>query len=151
MILNAKRRTITSSSSSTSDDEKEEDEGSEPKELEPWHVFLKRTARWTEDQLEQANLQQWTDQWRRKKWAWAAKLLDNENQKWSAVATKWQPLLHGSGLRGRRQARPKRRWEQDFVEYLQATFPNEEKHWQELAADMDWWGSHAEAFASWRA
>ena len=95
--------TITSSSSSASGDEKEKDEGSEPKELEPWHVFLKRTARWTEDQLEKANLQQWTAQWRRRKWAWAAKLLDNENQKWSSVATNWQPLLHGSVPRGRRQ------------------------------------------------
>ena len=151
MVLNAKRRTICSSSSSTTDDDKEEDEESEPKELEPWPVFLKRTARWTEDQLEKANLQQWTAQWRKRKWTWAAKLLEHGDRKWSSIATMWQPLLHASGPCGRRQARPKRRWEQDFLEYLQATCPNETTHWHELAADRKWWGAHTEAFASWRA
>ena len=149
MVLNAKRPTISSSSSSTTDEDKEEGEENEAKELEPWQVFLKRTARWTEDQLDKANLQQWTAQWRKRKWTWAAKLLERGNRKWSSIATMWQPLLHGSGPCGRRQARPKRRWEQDFLEYLQATCPNGAKHWQELAADRKWWVGHTEAFASW--
>ena len=152
MVLNAKRRILTPEPSSATDVEADKDDGedeySEPDELEPWQEFLQRTARWTEEQLDKANLQQWTVQWRRRKWAWAAKLLDKDNHKWSAVATKWQPLLHTDGPCGRRHARPKRRWEQDFVDYLRVACPSELRHWHELAADQNWWESHSETFAS---
>ena len=51
VVLNARRRTVSSSSDG---DSERSDERSEPDELEPWPEFLKRTAQWTEEQLEQA-------------------------------------------------------------------------------------------------
>ena len=135
---------------STEDSEKEGEEdakGSEIElELEPWADFLKRTAQWTEEQLEKANLCQWTAQWRRRQWHWASKLMDKANNKWSAVATKWEPLIHSSCPSGRLQARPKKRWEQDFRDYLRVALPDEKRHWHELAADTKWWDSQCESF-----
>ena len=49
---------------------------------------------------------------------WAAKLVESGVDKWSARATLWQSLLHSSVPCGRRQARPKKRWEQDVADYV---------------------------------
>ena len=144
MVLCAKRRVLALTSSSDTENE----DGSDTDELEPWQDFLKRTAQWADRELEKANLHQWAVQWRRRKWKWAAGLLDENNNKWSAVATKWQPLIHSSCPCGRRQARPKKRWEQDFIEFLRATQPAETKNWHELACDKDYWLSQTDAFAS---
>ena len=104
MVLNAKRRPAATESS----DEPEADSiVSEVDELEPWNEYLKRTAQWTEEQLEKAGLHQWTAKWRQRKWSWASKVLGAEQDKWSTTATKWHPLLHSSRSCGRKQARPK--------------------------------------------
>ena len=152
MLLHAKRRTVTASSESSSEKTKEDEEkDEEEEELEPWKDFLKRTAQWAEEQLEKAQIQQWTVLWRKRKWQFAGKLLEASNEKWSAAATKWHPLIHSNYLCGRRQARPKRRWEQDFVEYLETAAPQDSRKWQEFALDPDWWLSEADAFASFMA
>ena len=110
---------------------------------------MRRTAQWTEQQLEKAGLKQWTVQWKARKWRWAAALLQSENSKWSAKATLWQPELHSSALRGRRQARPKKRWEQDFVDYIRNILPEADSTWQDLAKDRQWWLAETEKFANW--
>ena len=144
MILNAKKRVMPPGSSSESDPDSE---ASQTGNLDSWQSFLKRTAQWTQEQLEKAGLQQWTEKWRSKKWQWASKLLCDTNNKWSAVATEWQPLIHSRYLCGRRQARPKRRWEQDFLDYLGDSISGETTHWIELARNPEWWLAHTEKFA----
>ena len=59
----------------------------------------------------------------KRQWTWALKLADPESSKWSAVATKWHPPLHSGTTCGRRQARPKKRWDQDIVDYLARVQP----------------------------
>ena len=145
MILNAKRRAVAPNSSSDTDAEDEEDDA---EVLEPWQDFLKRAAQWTDEQLEKASIQQWVVQWKKRKWKWAGRLFDAGNNKWSAVATRWQPQLHSRHLCGRRQSRPKKRWDQDFIDYLHIAWPAETKHWHELAADKEWWLSQIDAFTS---
>jgi len=145
MVLNAKRRVVTSSSSSNCASASEENDADE---LEPWPAFLKRTAQWTDEQLEKASLRQWLVEWRRRKWQWASRLLDPDSQRWSTVATKWQPLIHSSSVCGRRQARPRKRWDQDFVEYLTAVWPDVGSTWQQLACDTEWWDSQCAAFST---
>ena len=85
---------------------------------------------------------------KRKKWVWAANLMEKGVAKWSAIATLWQPLLHSSVPRGRRQARPKKRWEQDLVDYVAKARPQPDKSWQDLARDSDWWEAEADRFAN---
>ena len=124
----------------------ESDQAEEMEVLEPWPDFLRRVAQWTEEQLDSAGLLQWTAQWRRRQWKWAAKLVNEGSDKWSNVATAWQPLVHSSRPCGRRQARPRERWEQDFVDYISEKCPGEHRSWQELAKDTVWWMAHAEHF-----
>ena len=141
LVLNAKRRAVAPDSSQDSEAPEESDDEDKAIALEPWPEFLKRTAEWADAQLEQAKLTPWRELWRRK-WRWAAKVLDPKNNKWSAVATTWQPLIHSNVSCGRRQARPKKRWEDDFVQYLNAASPQEPRHWHELARDKGWWTDH---------
>ena len=112
MVLNARRLRIQSASSSEDDDETTEDIDL----LEPWSEFLRRTARWTEQQLKASGQSEWLAVWRKRQWTWAGKVATKDREKWSGVATQWMPLLHSSELRGRAQARPRKRWEQDLVE-----------------------------------
>ena len=80
MVLNAKRRTITTSSSSESDVPEDE---SEADNLEPWPEFLARSAGLAEEKLEDAGQEEWLDQWRRKQWRWAARLATSGKHKWA--------------------------------------------------------------------
>ncbi len=148
MVLNAKRRTLHASISGASATTEAGDDESDTSYLEPWADFLRRTAQWTDQQLENAGLCQWTVLWKRKKWQWAAKLMESGAEKWSTRATLWQPLLHSCCPRGRKQARPKKRWEHDLADYVEKRFPQDGKCWQELARDRDWWFSETERFAN---
>ena len=148
MVLNARRRVICTGSSDASASADISDQDSDTSNLEPWVDFLRRTAQWTDEQLQKAGLSQWIVAWKKKKWQWAAKLMKDDADKWSVRATLWQPLLHSSAPRGRKQARPKKRWEQDFVDYLKNAWPENDRNWHELARDEEWWMSQTEAFAS---
>ena len=107
---------------------------------------MKCTAQWTEEELKKANIEEWSAQWRRRKWKWDVKLADPENGKWSATITKWQPWLHSQYLCSRRQARPKRRWDQDFLDYLKSD-GTQTKEWFHLAREKKWWTAQTDAFA----
>ena len=148
MVLNARRHTVHSSTSGASVSAEAADHESDASYLEPWSDFLRRTAQWTDQQLKDAGLSQWTVQAKRRKWKWAAQLMDNAANKWSAIATQWQPLLHSSHPRCRRPARPKKRWEQDLVDYIKKVLPESGSFWQDAARDKNWWLGETERFAN---
>jgi hypothetical protein len=148
MVLNAKRRVLHTDPTDDSEISNNSDTESETSFLEPWPEFLKRTAQWTDEQLAKSGLQQWVVQWKTRKWQGAAKQMEDGVDKWSSTATLWQPLVHSSSRLGRRQARPKRRWEKDFVEYIACAMPQNGKRWQELAKDTETWLAETGAFAN---
>ena len=148
MVLNAKRRPAAADTGDDNGPDDESDYSEDVDTLEPWPDFLRRVAQWTEQQLANAGLSQWTVQWRRRKWRFASKLLDESHQKWSRDATLWQPFIHSSCPRGRRQARPRKRWEQDFLDYIAQQQPQETRHWHQLARDSAWWLANEERFAA---
>ena len=74
--------------------------------------------------------------------------MKNTTDKWSSRATLWEPLLHSESSQSRKQARPKKRWEQDFVDYVQTAFPATGKRWQDLAKDSKWWLAQTDKFAN---
>ena len=73
--------------------------------------------------------------------------MTNGPEKWSIASTLWQPLLHSRTQQGRKQARPRKRWEQDFVDYISQIKPDFKGSWHELARDSEWWLAETEAFA----
>ena len=138
-------------SSSESDSMEGSEEGETSVDLEPWPDFLRRTAQLADAQLEHAGVSQWAIEWRRRKWKWAAELGDTNNLKWSATSTKWQPLVHSGGPCARRQARPKKRWDQDLVDFLRHELPDCAEEWREVAQNKLHWESMAEDFANFAA
>ena len=145
-ILNARRRRIEETSSRHSHSEDSEQEEGDEDLLEPWTEFLRRTTRWTEEQLQKSGQCEWLETWRKRQWRWAAKLATRDVDKWSAISTRWQPLIHTRGPRGRAQARPRKRWDQDIVDYLSQELPGETGSWQTIALDEVSWRNHLEHF-----
>ena len=74
------------------------------------------------------------------------KLVSKDVEKWSAIATTWQPLLHSSRPRGRAQARPKKRWDEDIVSFLRQTLPDNHDHWITQAVNKLEWMKHIDEF-----
>ena len=132
MVLNAKRRVIHTDQADSSTDTSDHDSVSST--LEPWVEFLRRTARWIDEQLQKAGLSQWIVLWKRRKWQWAGQILRDNNDKWSRRAMLWQPWVHSKIVCGRRQARPEKRWEDDFVKHIDKISPVHGKDWIGLAS-----------------
>ena len=116
LVLNARRRKLHTpedddSGSDVLSGTEEEGQIEEIEEvLEPWHEFLKRTARWSEEQLKRAALKEWLETWRSRQWKYAAELVTTHAFKWNNKALDWCPLIHNTKPRGRKAGRPKKRW-----------------------------------------
>ena len=53
--------------------------------LESWADFLRRTARWSEVQMQKAGQKEWLHLWRGRQWDWMSKIMTTGRDKWSAV------------------------------------------------------------------
>ena len=115
--------------------------------LESWSQFLQRTAKLVEDRLQAAGEQKWLDSWRTRQWRWAGKLLRTQQHKWSYTLLMWNPLLHTIGGGQRSQARPCKRWEDDFVQYFTSKLYT--STWQEEALDEKGWAALENDFLKW--
>ena len=60
--------------------------------------------------------------------------------------SQWNPLLHSSQPRGRVQARPRKRWEQDLVDFLAAEEPDYHESWYVWAHNGQAWNQLADKF-----
>jgi len=148
MVLGTKRKVVEPSSSTENDISGGDESDSEEDEqtLEPWPEFLRRSAKLVEDQLSAAGQEEWLVTWCRRKWRWAGKLVTRGHLKWSYAALLWDPSKHSS-LGGRRaQARPFKRWEDDFNDALRAR--GIEETWIQVASDADLWQSLEEYFVN---
>ena len=116
--------------------------------MESWQDFLKRTTRWTEEQLKAAGQKEWLATWRTRQWAWAGKLFTKDETKWSAIATRWQPLLHTRSQKGRQQGRPRKRWDQDIENYLKSKYPDKDDDWKVQANYEKQWQEDSDHFVS---
>ena len=112
--------------------------------LEPWPEFIKRATRIAEDHLTNANLQEWTTLFLRKQWRWAQRIANQSQDRWSRLVTQWQPELDTKRHAQRQQARPRKRWDDDINNYLQARHSNTNnrepppEHWLESASKTTW-------------
>ena len=146
MVLNVKRFKREGTAEHDKIPDQDEDEVNDT--LEPWPDFLKRTARWTEEQLKKAGQEEWLDTWRSRKWKWACKLMTHDTAKWSADCTLWQPYVHSKHLCRRARARPKKRWAQDIEDFLKKELPDEKQGWKSLARDETAWKTLTSRFVA---
>ena len=152
-ILGNKRRVLTTSGGSSASEVGTDFDGSTDtdadleEELEPWTDFLKRTTRNVEDRLQASGQEEWLKTWRRKQWQWAGKVVRDTTGKWSQLIFNWCPTTTSRRGTYRRQARPIKRWEDDFRNFVETVACV--GSWRELAADESAWTQYEEVYVKW--
>ena len=100
-----------------------------------------------EEKLEDAGQEEWLDQWRRKQWRWAARLVTSGKHKWAYKTMLWNPALHSNRPASRAQSRPRKRWSDDFCQFLEAE--GMQMPWLEAVADTPKWSALEDSFVRW--
>ena len=150
MILGVKRKVLVKDekiascgSCSSSGEEIDCSQTDEEAEMEAWPEFLKRATGLVEDKLAGAGEEEWLTTWRRRQWRWAGGLVRHNQHKWSYAALKWNPLLHTRSVVTRKQARPRKRWADDLVNF------SDGGDWMTKAQDATAWTSLEEQWIAW--
>jgi len=149
---------VTSSSHSDSQDgsvDGLEEADAEASELESWTDWIQRVTREVEDWNRKLEIEPWLELCRRRKHQWAGHIARRTDGRWSLRIMDWQPEVgwrHGGTGRGRRHARPKRRWQDEFQEHIQTLTGDAEVHWRFCTGDRSSWKDLEDDFAvgSWR-
>ena len=148
MIIGSKRHTKPPSQSSSSDSEIGIADVDDPDPvMEPWPEYLKRTARLTEEKLQDVGLNEWADQWRRRQWKYAGKLCSQQEHTWAFKLLKCEPFIHSAKHGSRAQSRPKKRWREDIDSFLQSL--NSEYTMEKLAKNKKEWHRLESEFLAW--
>jgi hypothetical protein len=116
-------------------------------ELEPWVDWIRRVTHEIEENLERAGLEDWVLTQRRRKFRWAGHVCRRDDGRWSTRLLMWQPEAgprQGGKGRGRQQSRPKRRWEDSLVKFMDC-FSNP-CDWKFIAHSRDEWQKLEEAY-----
>ena len=120
---------------SNSDEDSEDDVGStttdnidpalkdllEEDPLEPWQDFIQRATRTAEEAKDKFGLADWVELYWRRKWRWSKRVASQSKNRWSYIITTWDPAADNQRRTGRKQARPKKRWDDDIQEFLDTT------------------------------
>ena len=119
--------------------------------LEPWPDFIRRATRTADACMAKLNIQEWTKTYLQRKWAWAARTAKHSNDRWTQLATAWDPQYEYHKHAQRAQARPRRRWDDDintFLEhhYTHSTTATATQAWTTLAKDRFQWQTLEKAF-----
>ena len=108
--------------------------------LEPWPEYIKRTTHIAETHLNNANIREWTALYFRKQWRWAQRIANQSHDRWSYLAAHWQPEFDIERPTFRRQARPRKRWDDDIQSFLRTHHPNTTPPiWLNVARDTATW------------
>ena len=140
----------SSSNESSSQSSADSDVSEHPSEqLEPWHEWIRRSTRHIEEHTEKLGIDDWVHLARQRIYNWAGHISRRYDERWGSLLLEWMP---DRGKRfnelghGRKQARPKTRWEDCLSEYF--AHASEDMHWRIMAADKNTWDQHLRAFSS---
>ena len=109
------------------------DDTTEEKNDETWVEWIRRATHEAENSMAKIGMKSWLDTQKVMKWKWAYKLANKATDSWALRLAKWSPQLHGDRCRVRKQARPKRRWEDDINQFLDTTLGTKRTDWHEIA------------------
>ena len=108
---------------------------------EPWVDYIKRATATAEAQLHKLHIDDWPTTYLRRKWRWAARVATLPHNRWPLIAAKWQPQLQLDQRASRRQARPTKRWSDDFTTFLATTGGSlQTMSWLDAAKTPQWLG-----------
>ena len=121
---------------------KSTDTPSDESEVESWIDWVQRTTKEAELRMDTLNIENWTCQYRRRKWRFAGQLACGNHDKWSYKALHWMPEL---GPRAARcQGRPRTRWGDPISKLTLSTFGTDD--WLGVARDCSLWRAVEEHF-----
>ena len=109
--------------------------------LEPWVDYLKRATSQADNLLQKLHIDTWLTTYLRRKWRWAARVATQTHDQWPHLATNWRPELDHKLQTSRRQARPHKRWSDDFHAFLTTIDSNtsvQTTDWTALATTHQW-------------
>ena len=90
--------------------------------LEPWSDWVKKVTYEIEGHFQKAQLEDWLRCRWRKQFRWVGHILRRTDGRWSYKLLLWQPEhgpQQGGTGRGRRQARPFRRWDDALLHFFE--------------------------------
>ena len=121
--------------------ELEEDVLEEPKnDTESWVEWIRKVTRYTEEQLDKANITDWVTNQRKRLWTWAGHVARREESRWTTKALNWMPR------QGRRRVgRPCQRWEDPLQNYFNRV-AGDGTIWRAIAMDRETWKSFEDGF-----
>ena len=112
--------------------------------MEPWPEYIKRATTAAEQHLHRLHIESWPTTYLKRKWRWAARVAAQPLTRWTRLSVTWQPQLDHKKITARRQARPRRRWEDDMNSFLETLTHNVENtthppSWLNSASDQTTW------------
>ena len=117
--------------------------------LEPWPEFIQRATRAVEAQLAKLKIDEWTTYYLRRKWLWARRIAQQNNNRWSKIVTQWNPQSTNHQQARRAQSRPCKRWDDDINAFLRHHNNSEHHHDKHLhnSTNNQCMNSHTNAIA----
>ena len=107
--------------------------------LELWSKFIKRATHIAESTMTKHRITQWTTTYFRRKWRWARRLTQLNDDRWCKLVTTWNPQICEHRPAYRKQGRPCRRWGDDIEHYFGGTT------WSEFN-DHHYWRLHEDIY-----
>ena len=107
--------------------------------LELWSEFIKRATHIAESTMTKHRITQWTTTYFRRKWRWARRLTQLNDDRWCKLVTTWNPQICEHRPAYRKQGRPCRRWGDDIEHYFGGTT------WSEFN-DHHYWRLHEDIY-----
>ena len=85
---------------------------------EDWIEYIKRSTKEAEEHMEKHKIPCWIETHRRLNWQVARRIVSLPEKRWTRRVFDWHPGLDNSIKTRRQVGRHKRRWEDDFNEFL---------------------------------
>ena len=162
VFQSGRRRTRASPAVQTSSSEPPSDDDSAPPSvhgesstdsvvLESWADWIQRVTHEVEEWNDKLGIKSWLELQRRRKHQWAGHLARRTDGRWSFQMLDWQPEggpRQGGLGPGRRQARPKKRWEDELNDHVRRLTGDETVHWRMFTGDREAWKEDEDIFAA---
>jgi len=111
---------------------------------ESWIDWMKRVTHEAVEAMMKANVPDWVEEQRRRKWQWAGKIARHTDGRWTQKVLEWEPKGQ------RKRGHPRARWTDSLCAFTRSRLPTlmGKLDWRILAQDKEGWDAWTEDFAT---
>ena len=106
--------------------------------MEECPQYIRRATSTAENHIQQLQIETWTTTYLMRNWRWAARITKQPTTSWTRLTCAWQPEYNFPPPTTRHQARPHKRWSDDFQAFL-AMIHTPPPYWLDAAGDHTNW------------